>query len=371
MDKTRFARWMMSLCVFCLWPGVVSGDDFVSELFEHWRQYEGLSIRGRVKGVIGIDGTEDQNTHVDREFVVNIPKTSVGMPPKFEVCYLEDNPGEPHIDTKKITMEGEALINGETLFFTRHLVSKSPPMARLNSLNMQGGVFLPETYLVLETIVVGFDPLLPYQAVGKVKRADFNPKIDFLSETEYLGLPCYHIRVHYAGKDGYYNEWYTTRYPSIQPLKLVKANLPDNMRKPLEARTVVSAKNFGSVVLPTHAKFIWSNKPSEVWIDSVEPLPDSHVGIYDFDKLTGCMLAGKYADATARGSGQIPVPGNEKFLHHPYTAEEAEKIRLYVLKNQPGVKPKADWLNYVFWAFNIAAVFVIGRYAYLKIAKRA
>jgi hypothetical protein len=143
------------------------------------------------------------------------------------------------------------------------------------------------------------------------------------------------------------------------------------MRKPLEARTVVSAKNFGSVVLPTHAKFNWSNKPSEVWIHSVEPLPDDHVGMYDYDKLTGVILGGKYADATARGSGRIPVPGNEKFLHHPYTDEEAEKIRKYLLMNQPGIKPKADWLNYVFWAFNIAAVVVIGRYVYLKIAKKA
>jgi hypothetical protein len=39
--------------------------------------------------------------------------------------------------------------------------------------------------------------------------------------------------------------------------------------------------------------------------------------------------------------------------------------------NQPGIKPKADWLNYVFWAFNLAAVVVIGRYVYLKIAKKA
>lgn len=368
MAKVRFTGWMVRFCVCLLWHGTVLGDEFVSELFHQWRQYEGLSIHGRIKATIGKD---DNLTQVAREFVVNIPKTLVGTPPKFEVCYLEDNPGEPHIDSKRITMEGEALVNGERILFTRHLVSKSPPMARLSSLNMQGGAFLPETYRVLTTIAAGFSPLLPYQAVGQIKRADFNPKIDFLAETEYLGLPCYHIRLNYIGTDGYYNEWLTTRYPSIQPLKLVKANLPDNMLQPLEARTVISAKNFGSVVIPTHAKFIWGNNPSEVWIDSVEPLPDNHVGLYDFDKLTGCILAGKYADATARGSGRIPVPGNEKFLHHPYTDEEAEKIRKYLLKNQPGIKPKADWLNYVFWAFNIAAVFVIGRYVYLKIAKKA
>ncbi|XZE18136.1 hypothetical protein SH449x_003420 [Pirellulaceae bacterium SH449] len=365
MDKTRFARWMMSLCVFFLWPGGASGDDFVSELFEHWRQYEGLSIRGRVKGSYG---TDDNTTHVDREFVVNIARTKPGSLPKYEVCYYEDNPGEPHIDAKKIIMEAEAFIDGARVLFTRHLISQKPPDARLSNFNMNFSGCLTETILVLETIATGFDPLLPFQAAGQLKRDTFNPQIEFLGEIEYLGLPCYHIRVNYIGTDGYYNEWYTTRYPSIQPLKLVKANLPDNMRKPLERRTVVSAKDFGSVVIPTHAKFDWG---LEVWIHSVEPLPDDHVGIYDYDKHTGVILAGKYADATAHGSGRIPIPGNEKFLHHPYTAEEAEKIQKYLLMNQPGIMPKSDWLNYAYWAFNIAAVFVIGRYVYLKIAKKA
>jgi hypothetical protein len=368
MNIIRFVRRMVCLCLFCLCPSVGSGDDFVSELFEHWNQYEGLSIRGRVKGTYG---TDDNIAHVDREFVVNIAKTKPGSPPKYEVCYYGDNPGEPHIDAKKIIMEAEAFIDGAKVLFTRHLISQKPPEARLSNFNMNFSDCLTETHLVLQTIVGSLGPRPVYHAAGNIKKNTFNPQIDFLGETEYLGLPCYHIRINWAGQDGYYNEWYTTRYPSIQPLKLVKANLPDDYRKILERRTVVSAKNFGSVVVPTHAKFIFSNKPSEVWIHSVEPLPDDHVGIYDYDKHTGVILAGKYADATARGSGRIPVPGNEKFLHHPYTDEEAEKIRKYLLMNQPGIKPKADWLNYVFWAFNIAAVVVIGRYVYLKVAKKA
>ncbi|XZE18130.1 hypothetical protein SH449x_003414 [Pirellulaceae bacterium SH449] len=368
MDQTGFSRWTMGLFLFCLWPSAVLGDDFVSEVFDQWRQYEGLSIRGRVKGTYG---TDDNIAHVDREFVVNIAKTQPGSPPKYEVCYYEDNPGEPHIDAKKIIMEAEAFIDGARVLFTRHLISQKPPDALLSNFNMNFSGGSMETFVVLQTVAVGFDSLLPFQAVGKRKRADFNLPMEFLGETEYLGLPCYHIRINWAGQDGYYHELYTTRYPSIQPLKLVKTNLPNDYRKILERRTVVSAKNFGSVVIPTHAKFIFSNRPSEVWIHSVEPLPDDHVGIYDYDKHTGVILAGEYADATARGSGRIPVPGNEKFLHHPYTDEEAEKIRKYLLMNQPGVKPKADWLNYVFWAFNIAAVVVIGRYVYLKIAKKA
>ncbi|XZE18132.1 hypothetical protein SH449x_003416 [Pirellulaceae bacterium SH449] len=371
MEITRFARWMVGLWLFCLWPAIVSGDDFVSEVFDQWRQYEGLSFRGRVRGIIGVAGTEEHDTHLDRDFVVNIARTQPGSPPKYEVCYYEDNPGEPHIDAKKIIMEAEAFIDGARVLFTRHLISQKPPSARLSVLNMNFSECLTETHLIMQTIVGGVGIRPVYQAVGKVKRADFNLPFEILGETEYLGLPCYHIGMNWVGKDGFYHEWYTTRYPSIQPLKLVKANLPDDYRKILERRTVVSAKNFGSVVVPTHAKFIYSNKPSEVWIHSVVPLPDDHVGIFDYDKHTGVILGGKYADATARGSGRIPVPGNEKFLHHPYTDEEAEKIRKYLLMNQPGVKPKADWLNYVFWAFNIAAVFVIGRYVYLKVAKKA
>ncbi len=343
-----------------LLPYSARGDDaLLRQCFTSWWDYQNMQVTGHAW-----KAGDDEKI----PFVINVGTANSGELPPNEVGKRIKNPGEPHIDSPHIIIEANAEVDGLTLQFFRELVTQPPPAARTSRMIISSqpvSDFWSELRRAMYTGVDGNIPSARWLDIDRIRQFT---TIETLDEEVVLGQECKRLKTTTRSRSGAFApisiEFLAAFAPTMQVIRFERvtggpAGYADDALRILNFRKVKSLKVFsGKWLLCDRVE--WKGHDGAQWelqIDDAILLPADHVGIWDYNRLTGVEFGGDAERATRKGSPRIQSRHSRKISIIPFTADEEQKIRDYLLAGVQPKRPRANFFHLVLLAGNfIAAV---------------
>lgn len=361
-------------------PTTIIAEDRHSErrvlherLLTQYLEYENIQVTGTVTV------KEVNKDTLKLDFVMRFGESANGKLPPQDIRILKPNPGEPHITDELLTDSGYAYTNsGISVLFNRRYVSKEPISLRRSDLYLDVSPPSPPqpfdsiTQAILFSIE-GIDPRLYWSMGSRVRKAT---EVEIIGTEQFLGFPCTHLRFRINTLEGEPNwipivlEALVATEPTIQVVKVlsVVGGPPNYLDREmthsyLGIRSVESLKRFGDWLICDRIVTQNGGYRAEVSITDVQQLSTDYHGLWDFDKLTGCIVGGTAEPSTRKGSGRVPYEKSKAFSVAPHTDEELRLIRRYVAaKSGSPVKPSLSLAKLTLVVVNILAVVIIVSY---------
>ncbi len=342
-----------------------------------WNEYQNMHITGVVKIY------DDDKLEKSVPFEYNIGQGKDGRLPPWEILHLVPNPGEPHLDSDRIVDTAWGFDGELGIHFSRSYVTTSPPSARLSSYFLQtspglGGFALQIRKSLLRRVDAPVSEFINLDPRKGMKGAS----VDVIGKESYLGVDATKVRCTIGtekdatGKESspMYIEALVALAPTFQVLKVT--SITRGLDKILDAeylqlnqnaRIVESVKVMGNWLICDRSSYVHVGekiKRAVVEIEKVEPLPEGYVGIWDYRKITGAVFGGNAEKGTRRKSNRKTFEHTKELTYVPYTEEEQEKIRQFLLSQAQPVKPKVNWLTVSLWAANALGAIALGWFVY-------
>ncbi len=386
MKKKLPPLWGIALTFFLFSvSSTCFGDEaLLRRCLTFWNEYQNMHITGVVKIY------DDDKLEKSVPFEYNIGQGKDGRLPPWEILHYVPNPGEPHLDSDRIVDLAWGF-DGELGFqFKRRYVTTSPPSARLSSyyINRTSGMgglasqIRKSLLLRVDAPVCGFESLDPRTGMR-------NSSIEVLGNERYLNVDASRVRFNITPTKGLKDitgkevpsmhiEALVALAPTLQVLKVTSITRGDE-RVPDErylqitqsARTVESVKVMGNWLICDRSSYVVvgyigeKHKRAVVEIEKVEPLSEGYVGVlWDYQKITGSIFGGDAEKGTRRKSNRKTFEHTKELTYVPYTEEEQEKIRQFLLSQAQPVKPKVNWLTVSLWAANALGAIALGWFVY-------
>ncbi len=346
----------------------------LERLLNQYREYENLEVMG---SVIVEEPGKKQAKH---EFVMRFGST--GMRGEFapqDIRLLKRNPGEPHISEKMLTDRGFAYTSdGINVQFSRRYVTKAPVSLRRSELFLmatppsQPQPFDAITQTVLHSIE-GVDPRGYWGGSARLRKA---VDLEEIGDEEFLGVKCKKVRFRQVTLAGV-SDWIPVSIealvatePTVQVLKILSVSggppgyMDDETRRTyMGTRTVESVRRFGKWLVCDKVVASGGEQRTSVLIKDVRPISEGYTGLWDFNSLTGCMVAGSAEPSTRKGSGRVPYEHSKEFMIAPHTDDELKLVRGFLdTRNAQPTKPKYSVAKIVLIAVNLVALALIVTY---------
>ncbi len=349
-----------------------------------WNEYQNMHITGVVKIY------DDDKLEKSVPFEYNIGQGKDGRLPPWEILHYVPNPGEPHLDSDRIVDLAWGF-DGELGFhFKRDYVTTFPPSARLSSYHILGSSGMGGlAYQIRKSLLLRVDAPVTEFASLDPRMGMKTSSIEILGNERYLNVDVSRVRFtinpikgskDVTGKEfrSMHTEALVALAPTLQVLKVISITLGDE-RVPEErylkisqsARTVESVKVMGNWLICDRSSYVVvgyigeKHKRAVVEIEKVEPLSEGYVGVlWDYQKITGSIFGGDAEKGTRRKSNRKTFEHTKELTYVPYTEEEQEKIRQFLLSQAQPVKPKVNWLTVSLWAANALGAIALGWFVY-------
>jgi len=374
-------RTLVCSIVFFGWSiHLLRADDALDiKVFSMASQYEGLRIRGTITAFTASETKPSQQF----ELVLGYPKDAKQARP-FSLSFMVPNPGEPHLSQDELVDVADLSDGFIAAAFTRSYVTASPSASRYTP-----QVTASPSASRYTTHVTASPPALRYSEMElRLHRAQRLETEAILRALQYwvdgrdsLGnasdssaLRSY-MNFTDEGKEDYLGiETHLLSFsiphasatlrvalePTVQIIECVKTS-PNALSFDVFDRKVESVKVFDCVLLPINVTLMYGREEKtdgfRVEVESVEKIDRDYPGLWKFNDLTGVVISGDPGLVNQLVSVGVPQGRFQREI--PYSPEEEELIRRYVLANTSVVNQPTSWRRIAFYAVNLAAALVL------------
>jgi hypothetical protein len=140
----------------------------------------------------------------------------------------------------------------------------------------------------------------------------------------------------------------------------------EGSREHYMSRDVESAAVFGRWLLCNRVRYPTYDGSWLIEIESAEDLPEGYVGLWDYDAITGVDFIGSSEQGTRKGSPRLTYSHTKEVTYIPYSTEEQEKIRQFVISQTLPVNQRIAWDRIAFYSANLVALIVLFYIGYRK-----
>lgn len=345
------------------------GDDLLlRRCFAAWSEYEQVRFTGVARRYEGEKVVEEM------PFTANYGRGANGNPPPYEIGHRVPNPGEPHIADPEVFIEAIAEVDNMTLHFNRRFIT-TPPVSERRSeivLSQINGAVYPFA-LIRRAILGGIDSSEPKGNAGNVETAVNRCSLEQLGTESIFGFDAARVRLMIPTGSGQYGETppleiesLLALQPTLQVLKIDSVNggppgwlERDGNREQYMVRKVESARVIEKWLVCDRVRFPTLDGSWLIEITGVERLPEDYVGLWDYNKVTGVVFGGPSEMGTRKGSPRLAFTHTKAGSYIPFTKEEQEKIRQFVIAQASPAPQRIAWSRVAFWIMNMAAILLL------------
>lgn len=353
-------------------------DELLRRCVQSWQEYENIQLRGTAERH-DLSGLQES-----LPFTLSVGSGVDGRAAPLEIGLRIPNPGEPHIDDAEIFKEAIAHTSELWAYFERELISEPPYGDQLSYIRLQpfpGRAPFNKIELAFFGGLDGSSPRLAMKDMAKIMK---NCTLEVLGDEKYLGFDVKRVLLAIdVGADASGQTFPPLKIesliapePTLQILRNVSAEggpewllERESAENSYLGREVLSAKVFDRWLICDQVKLPASEQDSH-WLirfDELQPLPDDYVGLWDYDRMTGVAFIGTLEQATRKGTPRIEMEHTKEASYIPYTQEEQEKIRQFLIGKTAPIKPSVAWSTILFWAANVVAVVVLSYVGYRRL----
>ncbi len=367
--KTLLVFHSLFLIFFASSRNICLGNEsLMRRCFAAWTEYEQVRFTGVARRYEGGRVVEAV------PFTANYGRGLNGNPPPYEIGHRIPNPGEPHIDDPEIFIEAIAEVDGITIHFSRRLITTPPVNERRSDivLSQISGAISPFS-LIRQSILGGIDSGEPKDNAGNIESAVKRCSLEELGTESLLDLVATRIRLtipvgggSLAKEPPLKIESLIATQPTLQVLKIdsVEGGRPgwldrEGNREHYMVRKVESARVIGKWLVCDQVRFPTLDGSWLIEIENVEALPEDYVGLWDYNKVTGAVFGGPSEMGTRKESSRLAFSQTKAGSYIPFTKEEQERIRQFMISQALPVAQRIAWTRVAFWVVNVAAILLI------------